>query len=68
MPSRGSVRQIQAHVIQTRLGHGQSSGTKDGLDQSAHNGVGYQLQKPPHQTGVLRQKHQRGRHRVRYEG
>ncbi|MCO5601128.1 hypothetical protein L7F22_055247 [Adiantum nelumboides] len=61
MPCRGSVRQIQEHVTQTRLGHGQSKKSEEFLEHCD------QPHKPPRQTGVLRRKHQRGRSRVRLE-
>lgn len=65
MPRRGSIRQIQANVTQTRLGHGKklevSNPSKDHIVCGSS-----QPTKHASVTGVLRRKHQRGRYRVRF--
>ncbi len=65
LPAKGSIKQVQAHVTMTRLGHGmpiEASGT------SKERYVVSDLSpaKAP-TTGVLRRKHQRGRSRVRFQ-
>ena len=64
LPAKGSIKQVQAHVTMTRLGHGmpiEASGT------SKERYVVSDLSpaKAP-TTGVLRRKHQRGRSHVRF--
>ncbi|MCO5605167.1 hypothetical protein L7F22_059347 [Adiantum nelumboides] len=52
LPKKGSVTQVQAHVIATQLGHG----------QPRPEGVNMQIMmptRPARQTGALRHKHQR---------
>lgn len=66
MPTRGSIRQIQANVTQTRLGHGKKlQSCVPSQDQIEKESC--QPTKRACLTGVLRRKHQRGRHRVRFE-
>ena len=66
MPSKGSIRHIQAHVTQTRLGHGKRPATNEDQHSACLMGEIVQPQKPTHQTGILRKKHQRGQNRVRF--
>ena len=64
LPSKGSIRQIQEHVTQTRLGHGKQPARAMSMDNPA------QLSQPckkENQSGALRRKHQRGRKRVRFQ-
>ncbi|MCO5579889.1 hypothetical protein L7F22_033753 [Adiantum nelumboides] len=58
MPACGSVRQIQAHVIRTRLGHGVPKDVGAPPLEAAPKPI-------PH-TGSLKRKHQRGRSRVQF--
>ena len=65
LPLRGSIRQIQAHVTLTRLGHGQPREAQTTLDEEIIDSL-----QPPKRgrfTRVLRRKQQRGRSRVRFE-
>ena len=66
MPRQGSIRQIQAHVTQTRLGHGVPQ-VNSKIHQNIDLGSTSQPSKPTRQTGQLRRKHQRGRTRVRFD-
>ncbi|MCO5566318.1 hypothetical protein L7F22_019995 [Adiantum nelumboides] len=59
MPACGSVRQIQAHVTRTRLGHGVPKDVGAPPLEAAPKPI-------PH-TGSLKQKHQRGQNRVQFE-
>ncbi|MCO5611756.1 hypothetical protein L7F22_066014 [Adiantum nelumboides] len=58
MPACGSVRQIQAHVTRTRLGHGVPKDVGAPPLEAAPKPI-------PH-TGSLKRKHQRGRSRVQF--
>ncbi|MCO5564813.1 hypothetical protein L7F22_018481 [Adiantum nelumboides] len=64
LPMRGSIRQVQAHVTQTRLGHGKCKVNVESLDERGIKEPITQPEKPTRQTGILRRKHQRGRSRV----
>lgn len=66
MPAHGSVRQIQAHVTQTRLGHGMPKVQDDVQEQDIQQSSTKHPEKPLNQTGSLKRKHQRGRNRVRF--
>lgn len=65
LPLKGSIRQIQAHVTETRLGHRQPREVNQEVIDA--NLISDQPQKRVPATGVLRKKHQRGRSRVRFE-
>ncbi|MCO5557658.1 hypothetical protein L7F22_011226 [Adiantum nelumboides] len=58
MPACGSVRQIQAHVTRTRLGHGVPKDVGAPPLEAAPKPI-------PH-TGSLKRKHQHGRSRVQF--
>ncbi|MCO5568188.1 hypothetical protein L7F22_021884 [Adiantum nelumboides] len=58
MPACGSVRQIQAHVTRTRLGHGVPKDVGAPPLEAAPKPI-------PH-IGSLKRKHQRGRSRVQF--
>lgn len=66
LPKKGSIRQIQANVTQTRLGHGRRASMEDDDNEDGQT-CGVTPSKHSHATGALRRKHQRGRHRVQFE-
>ncbi|MCO5571634.1 hypothetical protein L7F22_025380 [Adiantum nelumboides] len=59
MPACGSVRQIQAHVTRTRLGHGVPKDVGAPPLEVAP--------KPISHTGSLKRKHQRGQSRIQFD-
>ncbi|KAI5068324.1 hypothetical protein GOP47_0016669 [Adiantum capillus-veneris] len=59
MPMRGSIRQIQAHVTQTKLGNGKRPQEVEPNIEVYEAGTS-QPTKRAHVTGILRRKHQRG--------
>lgn len=64
LPLRGSIRQIQAHVTETRLGHGRRPRVHK--DEVQVDLMSDQPVKRVRTTGIVRKKHQRGRSRVRF--
>ncbi|KAI5077831.1 hypothetical protein GOP47_0007655 [Adiantum capillus-veneris] len=65
LPRKGSIKQIQANVTQTRLGHGRLSCIIDGIGEAVEGCP--EPAKKTRNTGSLKRKHQRGRNRVRFE-
>ncbi|KAI5059584.1 hypothetical protein GOP47_0025903 [Adiantum capillus-veneris] len=65
LPAKGSIKQVQAHVTLTRLGHGMPVEASGASKEQV-----LEADLPPSKgptTGVLRRKHQRGRSRVRFQ-
>ncbi|MCO5613177.1 hypothetical protein L7F22_067453 [Adiantum nelumboides] len=59
LPKKGSISQIQGHVMATQLGLGQNRVTNE-------DAITFVPTQPPRQMGVLRKKHQRIQKQVRF--